>query len=328
MLLILSEPGDATVEMVLPKLKARGADALWWDPGDYPSAARLTARFGADGDELFLTRDGQVFDLSTTTAVWTRRPGRPRAAENVTAADQRERVEELSEWFMDGFWDLLDARWLPARRPVLRRAHNKLVHLALARRLGFAVPRTVITNDPAELVPAYERAGGRLIAKAMEHTPFEIDGGTHAVYTTVVDRRALAGRSLLAHEPVILQPYVAKAVELRVTVVGRQVFTAEIASQDSPRTRDDWRHYDFARARHSVHRLPDDVATRCADLVAALGVSFGAIDLILTPDGEYVFLEINPNGQWAWIEELTGLPISDAIADWLTAEEAEETDAQ
>ncbi|MGW2216032.1 MvdC/MvdD family ATP grasp protein [Nonomuraea sp. NPDC001684] len=325
MLLILSEPGDATVDLVLPKLKARGADVLWWDPGEYPSAARLTARFGADGEELALTRDGQVFDLSGTTAVWTRRPGRPRAADDVTADDLRARVGELSEWFTDGFWDLLDARWLPARQPVLRRAHNKLVHLALARRLGFAVPRTVITNDPSELVPAYEHADGRLIAKAMEHTLFEIDGGAHAVYTTVVTRRSLGGRGRIVHEPVILQPYVPKAVELRVTVVGRQVFTAEIASQDSPRTRDDWRHYDFARARHSVHRLPDDVARRCVDLVAALGLSFGAIDLILTPDGEYVFLEINPNGQWAWIEDLTGLPISDAVADWLTAGE---TDAQ
>ncbi|MGW0801566.1 MvdC/MvdD family ATP grasp protein [Nonomuraea sp. NPDC002799] len=325
MLLILSEPGDETVRMVLPKLKARGADVLWWDPAEYPAAARLTARFGAAGTGLSLARGEEVADLSETTAVWVRRPGRPRAAGNVTATDLRDRVSELSEWFLEGFWDLLAARWLPARQPVLRRAHNKLVHLALAGELGFAVPQTVVTNDPTELAPAYERAGGRLIAKAMEHTLFQIDGASHTVYTTVVDRRALAGRSRIAHEPAILQPYVAKAVELRVTVVGRQVFAAEIASQDSPRTRDDWRHYDFTRARHSVHHLPDDVARRCVDLAAALGVSFGAIDLILTPDGEYVFLEINPNGQWGWIEDLTGLPISDAIADWLTAEE---TDAQ
>ncbi|GAA2211368.1 hypothetical protein GCM10009850_068270 [Nonomuraea monospora] len=323
MLLILSEPGDTTVRMVLPKLKARGAEVVWWDPGQYPGLAHLTARFAAGGTELGLVTGGETVDLGETTAVWNRRPGQPAAAPHVTAADLRDRAGELSEWFLEGFWDLLDARWLPARHPVLRRAHNKLVHLALAQRLGFAVPRTVITNDPAELVPAYERAGGRLIAKPVEYAPFEIDGARHTVYTTVVQRRDLAGRAGLAHEPTILQPYVRKAVELRVTVVGRQVFTAEIASQDSARTRDDWRHYDFDRARHSVYHLPDDVSRRCVDLVAALGVSFGAIDLILTPDGEYVFLEINPNGQWAWIEDLTGLPISDAIADWLTAGETD-----
>ncbi|AQZ68626.1 unnamed protein product [[Actinomadura] parvosata subsp. kistnae] len=323
MLLILSEPGDATVRMVLPKLKARGAEVVWWDPARYPAAAHLTARFKAGGPHLTLVTGGESVDLSRTTAVWYRRPGRPTAAPDVTAGDLRTRVEELSEWFLEGFWDLLDARWLPGRHPVLRRAHNKLVHLALAERLGFAVPPTVITNDPAELAPAYERAGGRLIAKPVEYVPFEIDGARHTVYTTVVQRRDLAGRARLAHEPTILQPYVGKAVELRVTVVGRQVFAAEIASQDSARTRDDWRHYDFDRARHSVHHLPDDVARRCVDLVAALGVTFGAIDLILTPDGEYVFLEINPNGQWAWIEDLTGLPIGDAIADWLVAGETD-----
>ncbi|NJP89603.1 ATP-dependent carboxylate-amine ligase [Nonomuraea sp. FMUSA5-5] len=323
MLLILSEPGDATVRMVLPKLKARGAEVVWWDPARYPAAAHLTARFKTGGPHLTLVTGGESVDLSGTTAVWYRRPGRPTAAPDVTAGDLRTRVEELSEWFLEGFWDLLDARWLPGRHPVLRRAHNKLVHLALAERLGFAVPPTVITNDPAELAPAYERAGGRLIAKPVEYVPFEIDGARHTVYTTVVQRRDLAGRARLAHEPTILQPYVGKAVELRVTVVGRQVFAAEIASQDSARTRDDWRHYDFDRARHSVHHLPDDVAGRCVDLVAALGVTFGAIDLILTPDGEYVFLEINPNGQWAWIEDLTGLPIGDAIADWLVAGETD-----
>ncbi|NUR83984.1 MAG: ATP-dependent carboxylate-amine ligase [Nonomuraea sp.] len=323
MLLILSEPGDATVHMVLPELKARGADVLWWDPGEYPGRARLTARFDAGGTRLVLVRDGQAVDLSSVTAVWYRRPGTPTAADQVVAADLRERAEELSVWFLDGFWDLLDARWLPAREPVLRRAHNKLVHLAVAQRLGFAVPPTTITNDPYELAPAYERAGGRLIAKPVEHTTFDVDGAAQSVFTTVVRRRDLVGRARIAHEPTILQPYVDKAVELRVTVVGDRVFAAEIASQDSPRTREDWRHYDFDRARHSVHRLPDDVARKCVDLVAALGVSFGAIDLILTPGGEYVFLEINPNGQWGWIQDLTGLPIGAAIADWLTAKETD-----
>lgn len=323
MLLILSDPGDATVHMVLPELKARGVDVLWWDPGDYPGRARLTAHFDAEGTRLVLVRDGETYDLSSVTAVWYRRPGTPAAADEVTASDLRERAEELSVWFLDGFWDLLDARWLPAREPVLRRAHNKLVHLALAQRLGFAVPPTTITNDPYELAHAYERAGGHLIAKPVEHMPFDIDGAAQTVFTTIVRRRDLVGRGRIAHEPTILQPYVDKAVELRVTVVGDQVFAAEISSQDSPRTREDWRHYDFDRARHSVHHLPGDVARRCVELVAALGVSFGAIDLILTPGGEYVFLEINPNGQWGWIEDLTGLPISTAIADWLTAGETD-----
>ncbi|MFD0470006.1 MvdC/MvdD family ATP grasp protein [Nonomuraea thailandensis] len=92
MLLILSEPGDTTVRMVLPKLKARGAEVVWWDPAQYPAAAHLTAGFAAGGTELRLVTGGEVVDLGGTTAVWNRRPGQPAAAPSVTAGDLRERV--------------------------------------------------------------------------------------------------------------------------------------------------------------------------------------------------------------------------------------------
>ena len=63
--------------------------------------------------------------------------------------------------------------------------------------------------------------------------------------------------------------------------------------------------------------MPDEIKKACVDLTKYYGLEFGAIDLVLTPEGNYVFLEINPNGQWAWIEVLTRLPISDAIANLL-----------
>ncbi|MDQ3698554.1 MAG: hypothetical protein M3373_11110 [Gemmatimonadota bacterium] len=65
-------------------------------------------------------------------------------------------------------------------------------------------------------------------------------------------------------------------------------------------------------------QLPEKVEALCVELLTELNLCFGAIDIVRAPDGEYVFLEINPNGQWAWVEERTGLPISDAIADLLT----------
>jgi glutathione synthase/RimK-type ligase-like ATP-grasp enzyme len=126
--------------------------------------------------------------------------------------------------------------------------------------------------------------------------------------------------------PVIVQEYVAKRVELRVTVVGRAVFAAEIHSQESNHARFDWRRYDLGSTRHEVHRLPAVVADRCVEIVGRLGLRYGAIDLILTPDGRYVFLEVNPTGQWLWIEKATGLPIGDALCDLLLhGEVADET---
>src|SRR6185295_16367444 len=117
--------------------------------------------------------------------------------------------------------------------------------------------------------------------------------------------------------PLILQEYVPKHVELRVTVVGGEIFPAEIESQGSARSRDDWRRYDLARTPYRRHTLPADVAERLLGVVRAFGLCYGAIDLVLTPDGRYVFLELNGNGQWLWIEDLTQMPIADAITSVL-----------
>src|SRR5262249_36883674 len=121
--------------------------------------------------------------------------------------------------------------------------------------------------------------------------------------------------------PVLFQADVPKRVELRLTVVGDQVFAAEIHSQEANHTRQDWRRYDRYQTPHLPHPLPPEVAERCRQLVSRLGLSYGAIDLTPTPQGLYVSLETNPNGQSLWIDLQTGLPISTAVCDLLAAGE-------
>ena len=136
-------------------------------------------------------------------------------------------------------------------------------------------------------------------------------------YTEPVRPRDLLHVEDLRLCPLLVQPYVPKRLELRVTVVGHQVFAAAIDSQATNHTRLDWRRYDDAGTPIAPFALPGEVANRCRALVHELGLRYGAIDLVLTPDDRFVFLEINPNGQYLWIELATDLPISDAIADHL-----------
>jgi hypothetical protein len=100
----------------------------------------------------------------------------------------------------------------------------------------------------------------------------------------------------------LFQQKLPKQLEIRVTVVCREVFAAEIHSQISPKTRIDWRKYDIANTPHYPHQLPKDVEEKCLSLTRHFGLDFNTIDLILDPDGRYWFLEMNPNGLWAWIE--------------------------
>ncbi len=115
----------------------------------------------------------------------------------------------------------------------------------------------------------------------------------------------------------ILQREISKASDLRVTVVGDDVFAVSIDSQTQTETEVDWRKGDGLQLGHAITQLPDEIASRCVELVRAMDLRFGAIDLIEDREGRYWFLEINPNGQWAWLETRTGAPIASAIVDEL-----------
>ena len=142
--------------------------------------------------------------------------------------------------------------------------------------------------------------------------------GFEAIFTSTVrdtDLQELDGLSLA---PVTFQEWISKRSDIRVTVVGRRVFATEILSQGRESSRIDWRATDVADLPHRRFELPVTEVRRCISLVSRLGLAFGAIDLILDEDGALQFLEINPNGEWMWIEDLVGYPLSDAIASFLT----------
>jgi glutathione synthase/RimK-type ligase-like ATP-grasp enzyme len=318
MILILSWPDDQHVPYVTRHLEARGAPYVWLHPSAFPAAVAARASFGRGGLARRVIRQRELeVDLDQVTAVWLRRPGRPSVAAAVTDECQREWAADTSRHCLAGLWDTLGCLWVPGPPRVNRAGHSKARQLALAARLGFRVPRTQITNSPEAVLDFYASCHGRMVTKVLwdGHVPRE--GEIAMAYTRPVRRRDAASYRAVRYAPLILQEYVPKQFELRCTVVDTQVFAAAIQSQASRVTRHDWRHYDNERATYSAYDLPAEVAARCVALTRALGLCFGAIDLVVTPAGEHVFLEVNPNGQWAWVEDLTGLPIAAALTDLL-----------
>lgn len=112
-----------------------------------------------------------------------------------------------------------------------------------------------------------------------------------------------------------------KKVELRITVVGDHVFPAAISYAHAERAAVDWRTA-YQDLRYGIHQLPQGIHYKCLALVHKLGLSFAAFDMIVTPDDRYVFLELNPNGQWQWIERATGFLINEMLVDLLVGGEA------
>jgi hypothetical protein len=318
MILILSSQRDGHVPRVAAKLEEQGFETLWFDTAQFPDRARMHIGFDNRGvTSRFLVWDDREYDLGRVTAVWYRRPGKPGVPASLKDTTQRYYSEWTSAHFLEGIWETLECFWVPARPAADHFAHNKLMQLAVASKLGFTIPQTLITNNPSAFLDFCE-VPGKLVHKPLRDTQPKREGQYVSLYTSIVERRNAHAYQAIRYAPEIFQHYVRKQSELRVTVVGTRVFAAEIASQQSRSTRHDWRHYDDDSVKYRPVQLPSELQARCVNLLAAFQLSFGAIDLVLTPEGEYVFLEINPNGQWGWVEEWTGLPISDAMADLLS----------
>jgi glutathione synthase/RimK-type ligase-like ATP-grasp enzyme len=118
--------------------------------------------------------------------------------------------------------------------------------------------------------------------------------------------------------PLTFQEYVDKAYELRITVVGQAVLACKIDSQNAAGlTAVDWRQYNIPKTPHYSYEVSVDLRDKLLLFHQITGLRYSAFDLIRSTAGEYIFLETNPFGQWLWIEDLTGMPITLSIANEL-----------
>ena len=209
----------------------------------------------------------------------------------------------------------LPGRWM-SRPANVWQAELKPYQLAVARAVGLRVPRTLITNEPAAIRAAF-RTFGAMVIKACRSGYAVVDDQERAIYTSRLLEEHLEHLDEARLSPAIYQEQVPKRYDIRATVVGQRIFAAAIDSQSDRAAAVDWRHATNPELPHLPLDLPDAVSSKLLQLMAQMGLTYGAIDLVLTPDDEYVFIEVNPSGQWLWIDDKLELGITDAIVSWL-----------
>jgi len=206
-------------------------------------------------------------------------------------------------------------RWM-SHPDAIWKAEFKPYQLRVATNVGLEIPRTLISNRP-ESIRSFYQSCTRTVAKPVRSGHIVKNGVDCAVFTTKLDDEAMEFLPDAALCPTIYQELIPKACDIRVTIVGQKIFAVAIDSQSDPNAEIDWRKTENPHLPHSRVELPKRLERLLLDLMSALSLSYGAIDLVLTPEGRYVFLEINPNGQWLWMDEMLSLGISHSIADWL-----------
>ena len=267
-----------------------------------------------DGSKSYLFKPEEV------TAVWYRRPFITRYDRTEQKASVAFAGRETEAYLNDVCACLPDVKWInhPLRNQT---AGNKLGQLRLALELGFRVPETLVTNDAEEVNRFIESLSPKKVVYKTLSRPFvsETEETYRSVYTSLVEMSPEVVRSI-KFAPCLFQECVEKSYELRVAIIGEQVFTTRLFSQEHASTIIDWRRDQHKVAlRQELCTLDSEVEHLCVKLVKQLGLVFGAIDMIVTPSGDYVFLEINPNGQWLWMETTLGAKISNALINELTS---------
>ncbi|MGK5626957.1 ATP-grasp ribosomal peptide maturase [Streptomyces sp. URMC 123] len=311
-ILILTGRDDLTADAVVEELAKRGENVVRYDTADFPTTSRLAVSLTGDGWAGSLVAGSRTLRLETIKSVWWRRPNEFVTPEAWPSLARALAVSEARSGVL-GVLSSLPVRWInhPAHDSA---ANYKPRQLAVAARAGLDTPRTVITSDldharefMGKDVVIYKGLGGGVLGP---------NGERKFLPVSLVSAKELDdGVTGTAH---LFQENVEKAFEVRLTVIGGRMFPVAIYA-GSEAAKLDWRT-DYRSLTYERVPIPLEVENGVRRLMKELGLFFGALDFVVTPKGQWKFLEINPNGQWHWIAVKANVPLVEAMADALQGE--------
>lgn len=315
MVLIISDKHDVHADVVEEKLKKLNNNIFRFNL-DVESLEKSIITYNED--IWYITQNGKTINMYEIKTVWFRRAFVELLLEE---KDSKEPDFLLwkSEWnkILLGFYLSLSFKpTLCAIKPSYA-AENKFSQYLIAKSVGFNMPTTITSNDKNMLKDFIKLHNNNVVLKLHHQDFYKIDNQYMGIYVNKISSEMFEGFSFEGENPITLQNYIEKSYEVRYTVVDNEHFCCKIDSQKSDITKIDWRRYDIPNTPHSILEPPQEIKDMVVQLMKELNLNFGALDFIVDENGKWYFLEINPMGQWLWIEDLTGLNISDAICNWL-----------
>ncbi|WP_313157062.1 hypothetical protein [Sphingobacterium multivorum] len=302
MILIITHKLDFTADYIINKLNQKRIPYKRFNCEDL---LKTDIIFELNNDFTY-----NILGENNYSSVWFRRIKLPEL--DLNSIWHKQYILSEIDSFLHNIFTVLNCQWVSEPYNVYK-AENKLLQLKTAQFLGFKIPDTIITTVKEE-VSIFFKKHEHTIVKPISRTRINNISVPEFIFTNRIDANQQSNFQNYDLTPCIFQEEIEKQVEIRVTIVGEKVFAATVRSQDDNETKTDWRR---KKLKFTKFELPINISNKCISIVKKLKLNFGAIDLILSPNGEYTFLEINPNGQWVWIENDTGLKISEALIDLL-----------
>lgn len=311
-ILLISNKQDYTTDFVVKRLREADADFYRLNTEEIGHTCLITIDFCKQEYKLYDKRLDKSFNLLGFTSVYFRRPELPEIDEDDLTSEEQLFVKAEHHQFLEGLYKLLRNSYWISPIDAIRRSENKIYQLSLAQELGFLIPPCIITNESSDF-QNFSQAG-ECIVKPIMSGQIGWPEMHKVVFTSSLEH--IPDVDEINSCPTLLQERIEKQCDIRLTIVGRNTFAVAIDSQSNHETKTDWRKGENLLPHRQID-LPASLIDKCFRMLSVLGLQYGAFDFILDTEGNYYFLEVNPNGQWAWIECQTEYNISGAIANQL-----------
>jgi glutathione synthase/RimK-type ligase-like ATP-grasp enzyme len=315
-ILFITNKEDITTDFVINKLNKRGDEYYRFNTEELNSKVFVNLDFIKDKYQLIDSAKRVVIDLLNVKSVYYRRPKLPSIDEYELSPGEAKFTQSEFYYLLEGIYKILTNKFWISPVYAIREAENKIYQLILAKKIGFEIPQGIITSEE-ERAKSFIRVCSGCIIKPIK-TGFVDDGDNpKIIFTSELTDKDISFLDRIKYCPTYLQKKIDKTCDIRVTVVGERVFAARIESQAFDETKIDWRKGENISVQHKRLDLPQSISDKCIWLTKTLKLQFSAIDLVSDYNGNYYFLEINPNGQWAWIEKRLGYDISGEMINLL-----------
>lgn len=331
-ILILTKQDDSHASAAAVALQKLNHKCIRWFGADLPIRQRLSVDLSPDEQLLPNTKAlwtsetaEEILSHTHVDIVWKRsvkKPNLDTALHNKQLhPDDYEFSLMQNAYFQRAILHYLsiDTFWINSFAGAAA-AESKILQLRYAHCLGLKIPHTHISNDPKKIRTFIQNAPpGGVIYKPFVTTRWEHNDGSAAYLpTTTVTEAMLPEDKTLQLTPGIFQHRIPKAYEVRATFFGHTCIAVQMDTQSVKGMELDWRFTDKYEFEIKSIQIPDDVHQKCIQLMQKLGIVFGCFDFIVSPDGDYTFLEVNEMGQFLWIEEyVPSLPILDVFCQFL-----------
>ncbi len=317
-ILIITNKGDVTTDLVIKRLYKRNVPFRRFNTEDFPQNVNCVIKLNKNHNDFRIITNNWELSSDEVKSVWYRRPKFSEFTEKFSTQDDFNFAFRESSSFLMNLWAVLNNKsWI--NNPFdLYRAERKAFQLKIANECKFDIPNTLISNHFSLITEFINSHKRNVIVKPISHGGFG-KNDEYAIYTTDLENNDyVLNEDTIKSSPFILQEKIKDKYDVRVTIFGEKVFAHKIISAKKS-NHIDWRVLKPDEINYELIDIPNKTLESIIVFMHKLNLKYGALDFVVDSFNNWYFIEINPNGQFAWLEIANGDKLIDSLIDLLIA---------